>query len=88
MKAAVRESVDREDVAIVLTEPCLERLQDGRLGEFARRLVAQAQADGERAVGADPLLHRQGVPRQSSEGLGPGLAPVDVGTVGEMQPVR
>jgi hypothetical protein len=86
MELAVRESVQGEDVAIVLVEPALEGQQGGGGAEFPGGLGAEAQADGIRLRGgADAVPDGQGELVQCGEGFGPGLPAMDVGAVGEVE---
>ena len=49
--------------------------------------MAQAQADGERLVRADPLAHRQRVILQRIKNFPPSFAAMDVRAIGEVQAV-
>ena len=88
MERPVRKTVDREYVAAFPVEPAPELGQGARLGQLARRLVAQPQADAVRlARMANPVPHRKGVRAERREGFRPRFAAVDVGAVGEVQTV-
>src|SRR2546429_3834992 len=49
VELSIGESIDRENVAVVLVEPSPERQQRGFVRKLARGLVAQAQPDGVRS---------------------------------------
>ena len=61
MKIAVRETVDGEDVTVVLIQPGAEAGQFIRLAKLPRSRVAQTQADGVRPACGDSLANSQRV---------------------------
>src|SRR5579871_3049433 len=87
METAVGKSIDRENVAIVLREPVLELFQCRGVAQFARGLIAQAQAYGVRFVRADALTDSERMGLQRLKSFGPILAAMDVRAIGEVQAV-
>jgi hypothetical protein len=85
VKAAEGKSVDGENITLVLLEPVSEMIQRERFAQLPRGKIAQPQADGIGPVGAYPFFHRERVLFERGQGLGPVVAPVDVGAVGEME---
>src|SRR5207245_10611912 len=82
VETAIRKSVNREEVAVVLVEPLLESEQGPSVRQLARSLVAQPQPDRVGLVRADPLAYSQRVFVQRMECLEPILATMNVGAVG------
>ena len=75
-----------KNVTVVVTQPVLEASQGGLVRQFPGRLVAEPKSDRVRSIGGNPTPDRQrAVPDW------PGVSPIppamDVGAVGEMDPV-
>lgn len=87
VEAAVGKSINGENVAAAVIKPVAEGGERGGFAEFARGLVAEAQADGKGCGRADALFDGEGEAVEGVEGLRPVLAAVDVGAVGQMQAV-
>ena len=87
MKLAEGKTIDRENVTILLREPTLKGQQRGGFAQLVRGPVAQAQADGERLLGTNPLAHREGMALQRVKRLAPGLAAMNVGAISQVQTV-
>ncbi len=87
MKLAVGKAVYRENVTILLRQPALKSQQRGGLAQLVRGPVAQAQADGKRLLGTNPLAHREGMALQRVKRLAPGLAAMNVGAISQVQTV-
>ena len=87
VEASEGKTIDRENVAALGVEPVAKGGERLRIGEFARGLGAQAEADGVGRLRAHAELHLARETLEGIHGLRPILAPVDVGAVGQMQAV-
>jgi hypothetical protein len=87
VEGSVGESVNGEDVGVMLLEPVFEGVELVGLGEFGGSGGAEAEADGVGLVGADLLADVEDVGIEVGEDLIPGFAAVDIGTVGQVEAV-
>ena len=86
MKTAVRKSIDRERIELVLGEK-LARFVDERgvAGEFRRGVMRESQAEAKPLIGRNELFHRRRFFANRLEIIRPAFARMNVQTIGEMQ---